>query len=582
MSKRKFRDKNSSSRTNSNNGCHNKVDNTTVKSGSKSQRYGKRFEVNVPDSAANQADLRVLTATNSKNNDFEWYNRLSVNLENVAHIPMNIMTGLPTDPLRRDNDSTTGALAKGTATVPGIMTLELAPSIGVTDSPTSAANIAAQQLYVAVTQKNNRDGKYDKTDLMMMCLATDSAYGMVEFFCRLYKSLNKFKTENRYLPYALVSAQCSSFGWTIGSYSKLLSHMADFRSVINNAIYSLASINVPDIMTYFSRHSWLYSHVYKDSDSEKAQMYLYNPAGFYQWREGVGTSANYLEFVPFTELWDSSDLTVDTIANVLNALIGPIIGSSAVGLMSSDIAMAFGSEQMIKLQYLEEDEMIEPVYDEEVLFQMSNSTIMTSVDDLTSQEIVSMRITQNLSSLASGPYLVYKPTFVNTKDNYHYTCAKPLLNFRAEPTIEKIVESTRLVTMCGAMTDQSTWPVATCGTEMVIRSRIFYYSYTYANGVFTGQTLNHVLFNQTNVLDLQNDSSTTILLNDAEDMVRNIRMWAAFDWAPTIYNVVQSEGSGNLRFLGTMQDYDNYIYLTLDQLENLNNVILLSLFKVED
>lgn len=582
MSKKNFRNKTNNNNNNRRNNCHNEVPDTTVKSGSKSQKYGKRFELNVPDSSANQADLRVLTATNSKNNDFSWYNRLDVNLENVAHIPMNLLTGLANDPLRRDNGSVTGTLDPGTATVPGIMTLSLAPSIGVTTAPTDAANVAAQQLYVAVTQKNNRDGKYDKTDLMMMCLAVDSAYGMIEYFCRLYKSINKFKTENRYLPYALVSAQTSALGYEVATYNKLMAHMADFRAAINNAIYALASVNVPDVLTYFSRHSWLYSHVYKDADSEKAQMYLYNPAGFYVWKEGVGTSANYLQFYTFEELWDESAITVEAIVNCLNKLIKPIIGSSIVGLMSSDIAMAFSGGQMIKLQYLEEDEMIEPVYDEEVLFQMSNCTVMTTGNGLTNQELESMKITQVLTDLVSGPYLVYQPKFVNVKTNYNYTCAKPLLNFRGEPTIEKIVEATRLVTMCGAMTENSLWPVTTCGAEMVISARIFYYSYTYSNGMFTNQKLNGVNFSQTNVLELPTDTTTTILLESAKNIIRNVRRWAAFDWAPTIYNVVNSEGSGNVLFLGTMQDYDNYIYLNLEQLVNLNNVVMLSLFKVED
>lgn len=295
-----------------------------------SNKRGKETEVNIPDSSLNKADLRVLSKECNKNNDVSWYNKIESLYTPATKVPFDLVAGLPYDNQLTPNDKVPNA---SSWVAPGIMTIRVAPSIGYSNDVNSAVNIAAQQIYVETTRKNNRSRTYDRTDLMMLILGMDSAYMLFEFLDRAYRGFNNISASNRYYPLRLLQAMYID----VDNVQQVL---ADLRSRINLFAYKLASINVPDQLTYITRHSWLFSHVYKDADTEKAQAYMFMPDGFHVWTEGQSSGPNYLKYYTFEQVFNlktaSPFIGMDNIDHAIHMILDPLLGSSDVGLMSSD------------------------------------------------------------------------------------------------------------------------------------------------------------------------------------------------------------------------------------------------------
>lgn len=260
------------------------------KTRSRNRGKGKEMEINVKDSMVNKADLpHVITSAHS-NNDPSWYQNIPELAKDVATLPFSLPSGLRTNPLPAVSNVAPGAT---TYSSPAIMTVSLMPTIGYSDAPTSAANIAAQQFYTLVRKANSGAVNYGKTDLMMTLLAMDSAYMLYEHLVRIYRTLGTYNYMNRYMPDAVLSA--------LGASSALGNSLADFRGVLDLFAYQLASINIPDQFDIIHRHSWLFTNIYTDAKDIKAQMYAFVPHGLYVWTEGSASQPTYLKYVQMND-----------------------------------------------------------------------------------------------------------------------------------------------------------------------------------------------------------------------------------------------------------------------------------------
>lgn len=524
----------------------------------------KETELNIPTKSLNAADLKILSAKNHANNDEAWYNKLGQIYTDATNIPFNVLSGLPFNPIK-----TGGTVGNSTFgyTNPGIMSIRLAPTVGVSLDINSPINIAAQQLFVDITKANNRNKQYDKTDVIMQIVAMDSCYMLYEFLDRAYRGFGNISNSNRYYPMFLLQAMKMDT-------ESLQTSLEAFRSTLNLFAYRLSSINVPDVFSFVARHSWLFSHVYKDADTDKAQAYMYMPDGFYQWMEGPDVEKNYLRYVSFEELFgldaNTKFIGINQIRKAISQLIDPILGSSSVGLISSDIAKAYSDSGMIRISQLTENETLEPQYDELVLMQMSNLTQLEGV--------ANMDITQELSDLVAGPYLVHQPWMSYRANNYAPRFIKHYLNVRGNaPSNKDIAESTRLTASVGGPVSddpQAASVILSCGTELVTGISTYILRYQSVN---SPAILTEEAFHQTGYLDGTNNNS--IAVSPVTTLLRQIHTASAFDWAPTQYLVVADRDATT--FVGVVQDLDNYTYLSEDQIKGMNDAIVMSEFKVD-
>nr|AVX53575.1 putative capsid [Marmot picobirnavirus] len=481
------------------------------------------------------------------NNDPQWYNHIYNNTINVGNLPFNIPVGTKFNILREDAQYTSSETA---TQIPGIMTISLIPTIGPAQTAVDPVNIAAQQIYTLTRKANSGAINYDKTDLMMTILAMDSAYMLYEILLRAYRTIGSYNYMNRYLPDTLMNAQ----GFSVDLYQS----MADFRALLDLFAYRLASINIPDQFDFISRHSWLFSNIYKDAPTDKGQLYAFIPEGVYMWSEGNEGTKTHLEFVSFMTLFDTSahgglvrDLS--QVAHAIDMIMNPILGSQDVATISGDIAKAFGENGVIKITPIEDYAYLEPVYDMEVITQMANLNMIDHYSGIGSIE-------QELSSTVNGPYLTQTIMANPTPQPFSPRQRNALLNFHKEDvTSDDIMVATRLV----AFANES--EMLTYGTELVNNIAI-YYSPTETNKVYRYSIVQDYGFTNTNV-----------------NFARDITMWSAFDNAPTLYLYDLSETSGAIdKFVGFVQDVDNYTILSVEEATNLNNVAVMSLFAAKD
>lgn len=554
---------------------------------------GKRVpEISVKnDSIAANSMPHVITDSKASN-DPSWYTHIYPLAKDVASLSFNIPTGQIFDPTIDAGSNypegwdgekffwtkASGMPNYGFNSVPGIMVMEVAPILGQCMDPNDAANLAAQQQYTLVRKANSGAINYDKTDLMMLNLAMDSAYMLYEYLLRGYRTFGMYKTMNRYMPDALLDAQ--------GFSPSLYTQLANFRTLLDMFAYNLASINVPDQFDFIRRHSWLFTNVYKDSPLDKASMYLFRPDGFYVWTEGVDSQPTYLDYKARRALFGLIDTdlisSLDQIKNAIDTIMMPILGSQDVGTISGDLAKAFGEGGMIKIKPVEDHEALLPVFDMEVISQIENANIFHKPTNL--------QVTQHLDNTIAGPYLK-QDVRLHTADAVK-RFIKPLLNLHIEsPTPEDVVVATRFIGRVGApriSNDEASisyFEVDSLGTEII--TSCFVYQYSLLPGSETQRRIKTVSITQeVPVCDLVNVGAPIpgILAHNLAEISTVI---SAFAHHPTIYLIgaqtVQSTTvSSPGVFAGTIQDYDNYVWLESDTIRNLNDAAVLSEFAVKD
>nr|UDL14558.1 MAG: putative capsid protein [Picobirnavirus sp.] len=247
---------------------------------------------------------------------------------------------------------------KWRGSMPGIWTIGIVPTYGVCNSPVSAANISARNLYSFVRHANSGHTNYEAADLMLYILAMDSIFSLYQHCARAYGVMRLYSQDNRYLAKALVTAM----GF---DYDDLSSQMADFRAFINLIAVKASAYKVPADFTMYIRHMWMYANIFADSNSPKAQSYLFVPDGFWQYEEYQG--AGKLVFKAFGGAKKLAHLK-----SYVNALFNPIIASEDCNIMSGDIQKAFG-EKCFGLSTIAEDYSVGISYNPEVLEQIHNA-----------------------------------------------------------------------------------------------------------------------------------------------------------------------------------------------------------------
>ena len=309
----------------------------------------------------------------SKDNDWRWYAQNEQLLKDTASFSYNYPLG---SLVQR---TATGKEPVDTTAIPGIMAVHVSPAFGGSDSRTSPINVAMRNIYSFVRHANSGHTNYDAPDLAIYLMAMDSCYSFLSYLRRIYGVAMTFSYTNRYYPTAIVNAMDVNF-------EDIHRNLADFRAYINSLAVKVGSMCVPASMAYFARHMWMYEGYYLDSNQDKAQTYLYVPDGFYQYTLDTD-SAGMLKFKPLMPFgYHISSRNVSNTADTLltyqqlhdygDALLEPILQSEDMNIMSGDILKAFGKENLYMVQMIPENYTVLPTYNEEVLNQINNATLV--------------------------------------------------------------------------------------------------------------------------------------------------------------------------------------------------------------
>lgn len=537
-------------------------------------------------SSADRADQRDRRDyAKSRHNDPAWYAQNAQLLTDYASFPYGVPIGT-----KSLLTHTNGAFDT-TTSVPGAMVLEYVPTIGVANNETSPINIAARNIYSFVRHANSGHSNYESPDLMMYLVAMDSVYMFHAWCKRALGVVLDYSPVNRYYPGALLQ------GMGIDP-NDLAAHIADFRGFVNKYAVQIGSMCVPNSMSYMARHSWMTEGLYTDSMAAKAQTYLYNPVGYYQFAatlndDDVVVSQLIRRYVPWTP---NSPATVEQIINFGEELFSPIIANEDMNIMSGDILKAFGADGVVKISGVLDGYMVLPVYNQEVLMQMENATIFgfeysgTSRNPVVTQNtaigggyLVSnerfYRSVPGLKSGASAPsnvfYSVYGST-INALINMHHDNVTPADTMVATRLTARVASASQA-------TNGLQHPMATCGSEIVVSAKIIVMATNVSNGNAWEPSFVDVSSAMYAPLSA---TSAQVTAAEVVDIVSRAGLLSNFDWHPLIIQGVTyyaNSTTNTMSFTSShngLLDIDNYTVLTSQNLDNLHLAALLSEFSV--
>lgn len=497
--------------------------------GSRDSRYSKEKDTELRGEAS---------GTEHRYNDVSWYAKNDNMLRDSASFSYNNPLG-NTIPWAQ----ITGTAYSGLDSVPGLMSLVYVPGIGFSSNSASPANLAAQNIYTYVRYMNSGAKNYDQADLMLYLLALDSIYTMWNWAKRVYGYARTYSTKNNYLPTAFAAADGVNLDSIVGN-------MADFRMRLNSLAAQISSFCVPAVMPLFVRHSWLASNLYADSYVSKAQLYQFVPGGYYVYDETGNPNGGQLLFKQTPPMSGDTYWTYSKICDVIKSMLDAVAYSEDIGVMSGDILKAYGQDKLFKITPLEPDYMVAPVYNEEVLNQIHNSTFIGSCTTST------LNVTQDPTT----GFLIYKPEVTQARvlamDGTKYMLNMPW----EEVTPANNMVGSRLTAGWSVIGSGDTAKnLLTCvGSEFITARKIYYRTSAGALSSLSYQ-------NYLSVAQGNSEMTTLAALSQ-------------FDWHP-ITPLAVASGS-TISVVGVLGDISNYTIVDQYNLEAMHTTALLSEFNV--
>nr|AVX53395.1 putative capsid [Marmot picobirnavirus] len=481
--------------------------------------------------------------------------------------------------------------------IPGVCVLYYAPTIGVANDPNAAVNVAMRNIYSYVRHENSGSTNYDAPDLMLYLLAMDSVFMFHAYLKRVLGTLMLYTSYNRYYPQTVIEAMGVKF-------SDIQAHISDFRGYINQYAVKIGSMRIPNSMSYMARHTWMAEHLYVDDPSTpKAQTYMYCPSTYFKFEldsHGAG-KLNIVNFLINSVTGKLETLkTFEDLRNFGDSLINPLLANEDFNVMSGDILKAFGPDGIVTVTGVSENYIVLPEYSPEVLSQMENASIMSTVG---------LGVTQT-TEVGTG-YLVSNPTCVV---NAHCTeipqdfpslamssaaaqqLALPYIGNRIfnmhhqDVTPEEVVVASRLMVCVkreGVSGDylppnitRVLMDVASCGSEIIESAKIF--TFNYRGEVLTTEET-PLATSMYSVIGYESDVDRLVrwMVNQHD---ANYEIVSQFNWHPLIYpaSLVVQRSSQELAIppAGLFGDVSNYTTISENNIINMNDLALLSEFTV--
>lgn len=488
-------------------------------------------------------------------NDPEWYFTNLSTLEDVASFSYSHPLGTNIHPERHIIPTTTELNAGCVNTIPGVMGITVALVPGVSIDAQSPVNLAAQNMYSKVRYDNSGAANYDPPDLMLYLLAMDSLYAAWSWMKRIYGYASKYSAENKYRPLGYAKVENIDL-------DDIYDNLADFRAYLNMAASRISSFRVPATLTYNVRHAWMFSNIYTDSETTKAQEYMFTPCMFHQYDETSSPKGGLLKAIPVSGL--TTPWTFAALKSLLNGMINALQYSSDIGNMSGDIKKAFG-DSLFMLGSIDKEYVVEPVYRREVLSEIENLLrIDIPMADITAGEF-------NIGQNPNTNFISFQPSITEPL----LQRSGGYLNFHwNNPTAKDVIEASRFMWNGDAIVEGTTHKIliTSCGSEIVSNVNVVFWYNSDAQSVMSPLKPNAPM--KLGMLDVKgwinvDVSDTTVTAsNSIQDAFIQLWMLNAFDWSP--YVILQVSGSTSSYFFPPLRDWDVYTELDEYDIESLN------------
>lgn len=515
-------------------------------------------------------------------NDISWYTKYPILLETTAKFPYPYRVGDEVDfgtPNFQINHTS--------ATIPGVMVLNWAPTIGLSRNPTDPASMVGKQMYDAVRKAFSGSIDADPPDYVTYMLCIDSLIASIAMLKRIYRIARAYTPDSRILPDLLLQA----LGFT---GTDVRANMPTLLYKINEYVYRLNSFTVPAVMDYFNRHYWMNDNVYADAPSINSQLYAFKMHGIYTYSAEVaipgGTSpgAKYVKFP-----WDLGlPTTLQSIFTIIDAAFQAFLAWDDCYLISGYLSRAFEGVPRFTVAELLPDEKFTPMYEPEVLTQIENSHAVGLPSDLLSMQAgISHTLSYNFdvgqivetNSVYASPTIVMQTTGTISNDIRSMQFMKPVFSCRSEvPTVAENVIMSRLKAGVRSYSHAGGQYSFTyqCGSELPIKWEIY-------NQDMLGTNVQPYPYTQNLPAVVSVSGALTSEISDQVArylyLMTGVREGAQFDWNPIVVAVpfmVDTDDISVSKVSGPMicTDVHNVTVITDEMLRKVHEVCLYSEF----
>lgn len=552
---------------------------------------GKEVEVNVKAKSINKADLSGygLRDGSSGKNDISFWNKFPGLFSNATRIQAASQVGsrLPWNVTQMDNDALEMPLssAVNNVSVPGVMVMRFIPTIGEAMNGRSPINQLLTSSYAWYRSHYRASARYEPADIGIYDVAISSASMLWAELTRLVGLLRMYKSRNLYTARAVIQA----LGYDC---EDLVTNMANLEQFVNTFAAQLRQWPLPRELSLAARWVQLSSNVYKDSDSDTAQLYLWQTNGYYVYQEG--TSASTAGMLVYNE-WkimrdrimngdECGTMTFENIVSKVNRILDPFFGSSSMAQLASDTSTAVGEQNMYDYPDINPNFIIEPKYEPEEQAQIENATFLGIVAPLDTDNFFNIKQVVGDPATNTATYLQQQIAFdIPTTKSAGFSETPLFLQMNRVLNVHG-----KTMTPDDIMINTRMMPVGTVSVEVDNSSPTtpsYYYSVTltaYGTEVPTTMTLVSSSIVNSNLYTalLTFGSGSRINLSNLSLPGDNLRLTAvpyimknilasAFDWHPVFYTFASGfqyglnektyyGGSAQTDFIGATVDYDEY------------------------
>lgn len=517
-----------------------------------------RKQYNRSNSTKNQRRAKEVVDTElSSSNPYTWYANFPNYAKDVATLAFGTPVGQPI--YLRSGDYVANA---------GIMTLGFTPTPGVSTDNTSPINRQAVRFQTYLRSIQRSASTYDAADTMMYMMGIDSLYTYWAYLRRAYGVAQLFTPTNKYYPRRLLQA--------MGISPDISHNLADFRAYINRFALNIGRFALPKEFDIVKRHMWMCSGLYLDSNTSRAQTYMFVPQYLYQFDNTV-TTGSQLTGVAIDNMGNpTTQRTLSELQTLGDQLINAFENDEDTMNISGDIYRAYGKEGCLTVEETPDNYAILPVYDETVSSQIENAVIVGDFEETSSVPLITQDPSVNNGAIIFNPAISAGRNELDTYWTYNYplTAGLSMMNMHMDsPNHEQVMEGSRFMALAKAnfssSPNKASFNLSTCAADLINQVRIWTTS----------------LSNPAAVQALTKKSNTVWQINSGalvhNDDVDWLALTSQFDWCPMTY-IVRSEDALNYDLRLISADVDNFTSLSADQLSNINEAALLSVLDIHE
>lgn len=533
-----------------------------------------------------------------KRNDLSWYTVNEQVLRDVARIQYATPTGTPVY-----NDGTllgaTLTTDSNDYTIPGIVTMEIVPTIGNAKEAMDPVNAAANGQFTALRSGITGSVRFEQNDVMIYNIVVDSVYYYMAWLGRLYASLPMYHQATRYVPRAIIEAQGVD-------YDDLMANAAQFRAELNKRAPLIQNLKIPKALYIFPRHKWMFENYFIEGETEKAQLYMFRPAAIYRYEldsNGAGMAKCHRIMAGATG--QGGKLTTSDMIRKLDALINPIYDDEFFNIISGFMEKAYSD--FLTVDPIPDQPVLPIVYSPDVLLQFKNakpcqvahstidsgyedgffdiiqtlnpgSNVRTHLETLTPTTAIRLfrelpsgtalhvtaSDTQNVKNMLQGFFNEWSKLTLLTSPHADVTPGENMINTRLTLAMELEYDTNEL----GNVKVNDLY----FGSEWPIEIQVFQRYRDRANNnaiILRADTFNHVM-----LVDL---TATNISLM----FTRRWPELSKFKYLPEL-NLVGNDGTDTFVAKQTIFEVDNYTYVDASTIGMMHDAALLAEFRLPE